>query len=73
MKEQQDINKNNIIPVHSEMAGIIIGKLFDKAISDFRKHKVNIPLNKNQCIPCKNMKFMTIMKSYIRENASDIG
>ena len=40
---KREVNKD-MIPVHSEEAAIIIGKLFDKAISIFEKHKIKMPL-----------------------------
>lgn len=44
---KREIDKN-MIPVHSEEAGVIIGKLFDKAVSIFEKHNINMPLTELQ-------------------------
>lgn len=46
MKRQQKID--SMIPVHSEEAAIIVGKLFDKSIEIFRKYNINMSLNKNR-------------------------
>lgn len=41
-------DKQEVIPVHSHEATIIIGKLFVKGVEIFDKRKVNMPLNERR-------------------------
>ena len=44
---KREIDKD-MIPLRSEEAAVIVGKVFDKAISVFEKHEINIPLTELQ-------------------------
>ncbi len=48
MKDKEQENNKNMIPVYSEEATSIISKLFDKGISIFAHDNVNMPLNQNK-------------------------
>lgn len=37
--------EDDVIPVHSEEASIIINKIVDEAVSIFNKYEINMPLN----------------------------
>lgn len=39
---------DNLIPVMSQEATVIIGKLFDKAVAIFEKCEVSMPLNERK-------------------------